>query len=269
MDYQHRVGGKTGTAGPLSRSESNAERRERLRKLAMETIDLKNDPYFMRNHLGTYECRLCLTLHTHEASYLTHTQGRKHQTNLARRAAREAQLAARSSGNATIAAPGAFSASLPSAASANVGSKPESLHGRPQMALHYLSSHPKSKAVDSMGRELATGLLLVFYFPTVAVVQDLKSSNSRNRSASSQIAPAYRIMSAFEQRHEVPNKNFQYLVVAVSPPGTYDTVAVRVPFRPLQQRLTFDYWDVDSHLYFVQLMFADNHDDDDDHADED
>lgn len=50
-----------------------------------------------RTHLGTLECRLCLTLHKDEGSYLAHTQGRKHQTNLARRAARdqhEAVLAA-------------------------------------------------------------------------------------------------------------------------------------------------------------------------------
>ena len=31
----------------------------------------------MRNHLGTYECKLCLTLHNNEASYLAHTQVRK------------------------------------------------------------------------------------------------------------------------------------------------------------------------------------------------
>jgi len=51
----------------------------------METIDITKDPYFMKNHLGSYECRLCLTLHTNEGSYLSHTQGKKHQTNLSRR----------------------------------------------------------------------------------------------------------------------------------------------------------------------------------------
>ena len=51
------------------------DRRERLRRLALETIDLSKDPYFMRNHLGQYECRLCLTLHTNEGNYLAHTQG--------------------------------------------------------------------------------------------------------------------------------------------------------------------------------------------------
>ena len=52
----------------------NVDRRERLRRLALETIDLSKDPYFMRNHLGQYECRLCLTLHTNEGNYLAHTQ---------------------------------------------------------------------------------------------------------------------------------------------------------------------------------------------------
>lgn len=80
-----------------------------MRKLALETIDLAKvssilrpsfikqahnflqDPYILRNHLGSLECRLCLTLHTNEGSYLAHTQGKKHQTNLARRAARDAK----------------------------------------------------------------------------------------------------------------------------------------------------------------------------------
>ncbi len=52
------------------------DRRERLRRLALETIDLSKDPYFMRNHLGQYECRLCLTLHNNEGNYLAHTQAR-------------------------------------------------------------------------------------------------------------------------------------------------------------------------------------------------
>ncbi|THU50457.1 hypothetical protein C4D60_Mb06t20420 [Musa balbisiana] len=34
---------------------------------------------------------LCLTLHNNEGNYLAHTQGKRHQTNLAKRAAREAK----------------------------------------------------------------------------------------------------------------------------------------------------------------------------------
>jgi hypothetical protein len=80
-------------AAPLRRRFSQMgaiDRRERLRKLALETIDLAKDPYFMRNHLGQYECKMCLTLHPNEGNYLAHTQGRRHQENLVKRAARDA-----------------------------------------------------------------------------------------------------------------------------------------------------------------------------------
>ena len=40
MDFQNRVGSKTGGGGPASWSESNRDRRERLAALAAETIDL-------------------------------------------------------------------------------------------------------------------------------------------------------------------------------------------------------------------------------------
>ena len=45
-------GSKTGSGKLSSESQANVERRERLRKLAMETVDLNKDPYFLRNHLG-------------------------------------------------------------------------------------------------------------------------------------------------------------------------------------------------------------------------
>nr|WJH19459.1 Splicing factor 3A subunit 2 [Euglena gracilis] len=80
---------KAGMGAPQSFSDANVDRRERLRRLAMETIDLNSDPYFMRNHLGTYECKLCLTLHNNEGNYLAHTQGKRHRMSLARRAAKE------------------------------------------------------------------------------------------------------------------------------------------------------------------------------------
>lgn len=57
-------------SGQLSDSQASVERRERLRKLALETIDISKDPYFMRNHLGSYECKLCLTLHNNEGDNL-------------------------------------------------------------------------------------------------------------------------------------------------------------------------------------------------------
>lgn len=77
LDRQHREGSR-GIGGLASASDMNMVRKERLRKLQVETADVSNDPYIMRNHLGSYECRLCLTLHSTEASYLAHTTGKKH-----------------------------------------------------------------------------------------------------------------------------------------------------------------------------------------------
>ena len=47
MDFQNRAGGKTGTGGQASWSEMNRDRRERLRQLALKTIDLAKDIAFV------------------------------------------------------------------------------------------------------------------------------------------------------------------------------------------------------------------------------
>ena len=85
IDFQNRHGSKPGSGGEASGQQSAIDRRERLRKLALETVDITKDPYFMTNHTGSYECRLCLTLHPNEGNYLAHTQGKRHQENLKRR----------------------------------------------------------------------------------------------------------------------------------------------------------------------------------------
>jgi len=89
--FGREFGSKTGSGPMMSASEANVNRRERLRQLALETVDLQNDPYLMKNHLGSYDCKLCGTLHTTEGSYLAHTQGKRHQQNLGRRAAKLAK----------------------------------------------------------------------------------------------------------------------------------------------------------------------------------
>ena len=44
IDFQNRVGSKFGGGGEMSEAAAAADRRERLRKLALETIDLTKDP---------------------------------------------------------------------------------------------------------------------------------------------------------------------------------------------------------------------------------
>lgn len=229
MDFQHREGGKTGSGGLLSQSEANAERRERLRKLALETIDLSKDPYFMKNHLGTYECRLCLTIHTNEGSYLGHTQGKKHQNNLARRAAREA---AQSGGGGALGAVLGTSAAAAAAAVASTPVIPKKNFvkiGRPGYKITKLRD-PESGI---------PGLLFQLYYP-----------DSRPG-----VRPLHRFMSAFEQRVEQPNRLYQYLVVACEP---YETIAFKIPARELSgdKEKLFTHWDPDSRLFVLQLMYT-------------
>ncbi|SCN61125.1 splicing factor 3A subunit 2, putative [Plasmodium chabaudi adami] len=89
MDFQNRVGHKTGSGMPQTREDINQERKERLKQLALENIDITKDPYILKNNVGMFECKLCLTLHNNESSYLCHTQGKKHQINLAQRLLKE------------------------------------------------------------------------------------------------------------------------------------------------------------------------------------
>lgn len=223
MDFQHREGGKTGSGGILSQAEVNAERRERLRRLALETIDLSKDPYFMKNHLGTYECRLCLTIHTNEGSYLGHTQGKKHQANLGRRAAREA---AQNPGGAPLTGP-----VLASAIQSTAPAAPKKVFikiGRPGYKI--------IKLRDPITKYL--GLLFQLHYP------EIKSGDT----------PRHRFMSAFEQRVEAPNRLYQYLVVAAEP---YESLAFKIPAKEIDhsEGRFFVHWDPDSKIFALQVMF--------------
>ena len=187
MDFQNRVGSKTGGGGVSGWSESNRDRKERLRKLALETIDINKDPYFMKNHLGQYECKLCLTLHNNEGSYLAHTQAKKHQQNLAKRAAKEAK----------------DSQILPAL------EKP-----RPDVKRFVRIGRPGYKVTKQ--RDPDSGQHSLFFqvdYPEVA----------------EGIRPRHRFMSAYEQRMEPPDRQWQYLLFAAEP---YETIAFKVCFVP-------------------------------------
>lgn len=217
MDFQNRVGSKPGSGGVAGGSESNVDRRERLRKLALETIDLAKDPYFMKNHLGSYECKLCLTLHNNEGSYLAHTQGKKHQTNLARRAAKDAQDSqnvAMKDGNQVG----------PRIVPRKVAVK----IGRP--------GYKVTKIRDSFTRQL--GLLFQIQYP----------------EAADGIKPRHRFMSAYEQRQEEPNKHFQYLLFAAEP---YETIAFKVQSKEIDnaEGRFWTFWDPDARQFHLQFFF--------------
>ena len=216
MDFQNRAGGKTGGGGVASFSDANADRRERLRQLALETIDLNKDPYFMRNHLGGYECKLCLTLHTNEGSYLAHTQGKKHQQNLARRAAKDAS----------------DQPYFPIPQHQKVETKKFVKIGRP--------GYKVTKERDPNTGQQA--LLFQIDYPEITPG----------------VIPRHRVMSAYEQKVQQPDKAWQYLLFAAEP---YETIAFKIPSREADKTEDkfWSYWNRETRQYFMQFAFrADN-----------
>ena len=216
MDYQNRAGSKFGGGGVASHSATNADRRERLRKLALETIDLEKDPYFFKNHVGSFECRLCLTVHQNDGSYLAHTQGRKHQTNLARRAAREQK----EQKDGMTMMPGMMGVAV---------RKNVVKIGRPGYKI--------TKTRDPLTRQV--GLLFQLLYPEIGPG----------------VQPRVRFMSAFEQKvDDPPDKAFQYLLVAAEPYETcgFKLQAREVDRRDGR---FWTWWDGDSREFWIQVMF--------------
>ncbi|EED91120.1 predicted protein [Thalassiosira pseudonana CCMP1335] len=224
VDRQNRVGSKFGGGGVSSAQQSERERKDRLRELALETIDLAKDPYLMRNHLGTYECKLCLTLHTNEANYLSHTQGKKHQAGLARRAAMEAKLA-RQKGETDVMMP-------MRSTTASQRAETKVKIGRPGYEVS------KSRDPESNARCLTFEL----HYPEL--------DDARNRQ------PRHRFMSAYEQRVETPpDRNYQYLLIACDP---YETVAFKIPNEPIDKKegKFVTNWDWEGKVFTLTLHFV-------------
>jgi splicing factor 3A subunit 2 len=190
-------GSKPGSGGVVSGSVSNADRRERLRQLALETIDLVKDPYFMKNHLGSYECKLCLTLHNNEGSYLAHTQGRRHQMNISRRAAKD----------------GKDQGMLPVGPTAGPGAK--SVKPKKSMKI----GRPGYKVVKERDHE-TNQLSLTFYIDYPEIEKGIR--------------PRYRFMSSFEQRIEPADKDYQFILFAAEP---YETIAFKIPNKDIEKNL--------------------------------
>jgi len=219
IDRQNRVGSKFGGGGVSSAQQSERERKERLRQLALETVDLAKDPYLMRNHLGTYECKLCLTLHTNEGNYLAHTQGKKHQAGLAKRAHMEALQKGRNE----------VGPCLP-VSSSTTKSITRVKIGRPGYEIS------KSRHHETNQRCLSFHL----HFPEI----------------DSNLQPRHRFMSAYEQRVESPpDRRYQYLIIAAEP---YETVAFKIPNEKIDNNLFVTNWDADEKRFTLTLYFVDN-----------
>ncbi|KAH0458837.1 hypothetical protein IEQ34_011651 [Dendrobium chrysotoxum] len=88
---RERDGSRLGIKAWERRCSFGAERGDRSPGASPAYITSSNPCYSRGSLSNSYECKLCLTLHNNEGNYLAHTQGKRHQTNLAKRAAREAK----------------------------------------------------------------------------------------------------------------------------------------------------------------------------------
>ncbi|EGG19442.1 U1-type zinc finger-containing protein [Cavenderia fasciculata] len=217
--------GKAGSGGMQSSQYDNIDRRERLKKLAMETIDISKDPYVISNHLGSYECRLCLTQHNNIGNYLAHTQGKKHQTNLARRAARDQKDNPNNHFNKSSSA---------------MSHRPRII---PKKTIKI--GRPGYKIIKQ--RDPDTGQLsLLFQIDYPEIEQGLQ--------------PRHRFMSSFEQHVDHVNKDYQYILFAAEP---YETIAFKIPNKDIDRTTGpdgkfFTHWDKNKLSFTLQLYFKES-----------
>ena len=196
----------------MSDQDTAALRRKRIKQIASDSIDLSKDPYFYKNHLGSFSCRLCSTIHANESGYLVHSQSKNHQTNLARRAAKDKK---------TIIIP---------QKRARITNKKVKRIGKPGYKVI------KQLDPDSGQKSLLIEVDYSEIFPD--------------------FLPRHRIMSAFEQKLEVPDNRFQYLLFAADP---YETIAFKIPNLEIDRSAGkfYSHWYKTKKVYVVQIAFID------------
>jgi splicing factor 3A subunit 2 len=154
---------------------------------------------------------------------LSHTQGKKHQAGLARRAAMEAKLA-RQKGETDVMMP-----MISTTRSTRTETKVKI--GRP--------GYEVSKSRDPETNERC--LTFELHYPEL--------DDARNRQ------PRHRFMSAYEQRVETPpDGNYQYLLVACLP---YETVSFKIPNEKINkgEGKFVTNWDTDAKVFTLTLHF--------------
>lgn len=234
VDRQNRVGVKFGGGGVSSGQQTERERKERLRKLALESIDLAKDPYLVRNHLGSYECKLCLTLHRDENNYLSHTQGKKHQQGLARRAYLD-QLKQERDNNTN------------SNNNNQLGNNNNLQKNQQQQLLnqqqHKVKIGRPGYQVYKSRHPITNQRCLTFEIYYMDILDHIQ--------------PRYRFMSSFEQKVDLPpNRFYQYLLIAAEP---YEIIAFKIPNESIDNQNDEEkfvtYWDNDTKKFTITLHY--------------
>ncbi|ODV69078.1 hypothetical protein HYPBUDRAFT_105273 [Hyphopichia burtonii NRRL Y-1933] len=252
MDYSDRVNAKKGGGGVADTQETNVHTKRRLKELlTSEVLDLENDPYVFRNHLGLLECRLCLTTHTNESSYISHLGGRKHTLNLERRRILDEKYNRKNNANGQRADGGGVNGITIN----NIVKRTWNKIGRP--------SYKITKVRDPTSLQM--GVLINVKYPSITTKEPLFLIMSYYElSASNQTQSAEYFQSFKNEEDEdggLDPKQWQYVVFSAQP---YENIAIAIPVdkeidRPAESdEMTKSYWwfwDEDTKEFFLQLLF--------------
>lgn len=244
MDYSERVNSKKGAGGIADAAEANVQTKRRIKELlTTQVLDLDNDPYVFRNHLGILECRLCLTTHTNEASYISHLGGRKHSLNLEkRRILDEKQNNSNKTDNNVL-----------------------SINSIPKRSWHSIGP-PVFKTTKIRDPEtLQMGILVQVQLPRIAVREPFfRLMSSFELSEKNQnVAKSYLLKhkADYEEDDDIAPAKWQYLVISAEP---YENITIALPaLQDIEKPSGTDqmsktywwFWDEDSKEFFLQFLF--------------
>ncbi|GBL50057.1 CWF complex protein sap62 [Candidozyma auris] len=244
MDYSERVNSKKGAGGVADTAEANVQTKRRIKELlTSQVLDLDNDPYVFRNHLGALECRLCLTTHTNEASYISHLGGRKHALNLEKRRILDEKQNRQARGDGTALA----------------------MNNVQRRTWHSIGL-PVFKTTKIRDQEtLQMGILVQVQCPRIKVKEPFfrlmscyELSEKNQNISKSYLA---RNKTDYEDDDDLDPSKWQYLVISAEP---YDNITIAFPAsqeieKPSgteqMSKCYWWYWDEDSKEFFLQFLF--------------
>lgn len=242
MDYSDRVNSKKGAGALADKHESNVHTKRRIKELlTTQVLDLDLDPYVFRNHLGMLECRLCLTTHTNEASYISHLGGKKHGLNLERRRILDEKFNKTPQQNNGI--------SLTS-----VEKKYWKKIGRPTFKITKVR----------LQELLQMGMLVQVQLPQITVQEPVfRFMSYYELSPKNQTTGKNFLLHEkmdYEEEEDVDPSKWQYLVISAEP---YENIAISFPGDKLIDNPSGEemldkywwYWDADSREFFLQVLF--------------
>lgn len=241
MDYSDRVNSKKGAGGLADKHETNVHTKRRIQELlTTQVLNIDNDPYVYRNHSGLLECRLCLTTHTNEASYISHIGGRKHSMNLEKRRILDEKQ------NPTKREASAVSIT-------NTEKRSWRKIGRPQFKV--------TKIRDT--KTLRMGMLVHVQLPKITVrepffrLMSYHELTQKNQNVAGSFL--HREKHDYETEDDLDPSKWQYVVVSAEP---YENIAVALPLAKIIEKPKegmadnfWWFWDEDSKEFFLQMLF--------------